>query len=264
LHRRAAVLLAGALAGCKEHPPPPPAPPAEPPPPLSASWCVEVEGARALDEETCFIVPETLGPPPAVLFFAHGMLAPGSTPREEMDVVRDAATAHGFVAVLPRGVQGLCAWKPEVSSHHCWPTRPETVDAYASAIFARWADAQARIEEILGVRFTKRYVLGFSNGAYFAAYLGLEGLLAVDGVGVIRAGRTAVDESRTGRARPPFYLAVGDKEPDFTLRDADHLASVLSLRGFPIEYVIHAGRGHELRADDLDAAWFTWRQGAGP
>jgi predicted esterase len=254
LHCRAAVLLMGALAACRERPPPPPAPVPGPP---HASWCVD--GARALDEETCFVVPEHLGAPPAVVFFAHGMVAPDTTPRQEMEIVRDAAIARGFVAVLPRGSPGLCAWKPEVTSHYCWPTRRETVDAEAQAILARWADAQARIEAITFVSFARRYVLGFSNGGYFAAYLGLEGLLPVDGVGVVGAGRTAVDESRTGRRRPPFYLAVGDKEADFTQADAEHLASLLSLREWPIEYVIHPGRGHELRADDLDAAWLTWQ-----
>src|SRR5262249_20050209 len=152
----------------KDRPPPPPPPPAPPvaasasenlaSPPLRASWCAE--GARALDEETCFVVPESLGRPPAVVFFAHGMVAPGTTPREEMDVVRDAAMEHGFVAVFPRGVQGLCAWKPEVASHYCWPTRAEAVDGSAGEILARWADAQAKIEEIVGATFSRRYVLG--------------------------------------------------------------------------------------------------------
>jgi predicted esterase len=146
-----------------------------------------------------------------------------------------------------------------VASSWCWPTNQQAVDAESAALFAEWKDAEARIEDAIGARLSRRYVLGFSNGGYFAAFLSVEALFPIDGAGVVGAGRTFVDESLTGAARPPFYIAVGANEAESTRRDAEHLASVLSLRGFPTEYVVHAGRGHELREDDLESAWLTWR-----
>jgi predicted esterase len=221
-------------------------------------WCGE--GFVTADEDTCFAVPERLASPPAIVFFLHGILAPGMLPEGQLPALREASRAQGFIAAVPRGREGLCFWKPEVTSHFCWPTRRETVDSAAPAILAGWADAEARIEAVTGVRFERRYVLGFSNGGYFAAYLGLEGLLAVDGVGVVGAGRSAIDESRSSARRPPFYVAVGDTELDVTQKAAEHLASVLSLRQWPIEYVIHPERGHELHADDFAIAWMTWHE----
>lgn len=220
-------------------------------------WCGE--GFAALTDGTCFVAPDRLADPPSIVFFTHGIMAPGAAPSAELSAVREAASAHGFVAALPRGEPGLCTWSPEVATHLCWPTRRETVDAEATKILRRFKDAEAQIEKARGVTFARRYLIGFSNGGYFAAYLGLEGLLAMDGVGVVGAGRTTIDESRLARRRPPFYVAVGEDEADFTQRDAEHLASVLSLRQWPVEYVVHYARGHALEADDLALAWVTWR-----
>jgi predicted esterase len=227
-----------------------------------APWCGE--GFAALDDGTCFVAPDRLADPPSIVFFAHGIMAQGAVPGAELSAVREAAAVHGFVAALPRGEPGLCAWSPEVATHLCWPTRRETVDAAAPRILRRFQAAEAQIAETRGVTFARRYLLGFSNGGYFAAYLGLEGLFAMDGVGVVGAGRTAIDESRLARRRPPFYVAVGEDEADFTQRDAEHLASVLSLRQWPVEYVVHYARGHALEADDLALAWVTWRSIAPP
>jgi predicted esterase len=268
LHLEAGGALLLALGACSAQTPPPaehgpaPAPPAAAPA-ATPSACIPGifcgEGLLELDERTCYVVPEGLATPPAIVFFAHGMLAPDALPPADQGTVRRAAIEQGFVAVLPRGERGLCAWKPEVTENFCWPTRRETVDSAAPAILEAWMDAEAKITSAIGVSFARRYVFGFSNGGYFAAYVGLEGLLAVDGVGVVGAGRTAVDESRSSARRPPFYIAVGDDELDVTQRDADTLASLLSLRQWPIELVIHPGRGHELHEDDFAIAWESWQ-----
>ncbi len=75
---------------------------------------------------------------------------------------------------------------------------------------------------------------------------------------MVGAGRTAIDESLSGPNRLPFYLAVGDQEAASTRQDAANLAHVLTLRGWPLQYVVHPGRGHELHEDDLASAWSTW------
>ena len=80
----------------------------------------------------------------------------------------------------------------------------------------------------------------------------------MNGAGVVGAGRTAVDESQLPANRLPIYLAVGDQEAGATQQDAANMAQVLSLRGWPLKYVVHAGRAHELHADDLAAAWTAW------
>jgi predicted esterase len=237
---------------------------APPIPALSASaavsaapaWCGE--GWRALDEGACLALPEHFAEPASVVVFAHGMIAPDALPTDEQTTLLAAARAQGFAVLFPRGKAGLCAWEPGVVDHLCWPTKQEAVDAAGPGILAGWDKAQAQAQAQAGVRFARRYLFGFSNGGYFVAFLTVEGRYRVDGAGLVGAGRSAVDESLTGRARPPFYLAVGEQEAEITRQDAATLTQVLSRGGWKTELVVHPGRGHELHEDDLTAAWKLW------
>jgi predicted esterase len=222
----------------------------------AASFCGE--GWRALDEGACLAVPERLATPTSVVVYAHGMLAADALPTEEQATLLAAARSHGFAVLFQRGRAGLCAWEPGVVDNLCWPTKQETVDAKGPEILAAWDRAQARAEALVSKRFERRYLFGFSNGGYFVAFLTVEGRYRVDGAGLVGAGRTAVDESLTGKARPPFYLAVGDQEEEVTRQDAATLTQVLDRGGWKTEHVIHAGRGHEMHEDDLAAAWTLW------
>ncbi len=187
-----------------------------------ASWCGE--GWRALDEGACLAIPERLAAPASLVIYAHGMLEPDALPSEEQATLLAAARLHGFAVLFHRGKAGLCTWEPGVIDNLCWPTKQETVDAEGPGILAGWDRAQVQAEAATGARFERRYLFGFSNGGYFVAFLTVEGRYRVDGAGLVGAGRTAVDESLTGTARPPFYLAVGEQEEEVTRKDAATLA----------------------------------------
>jgi predicted esterase len=161
--------------------------------------------------------------------------------------------------VFPRGRPGLCTWDPSVGTSFCWPTRRETVDAAAPALIAEWMNAEALLGRILGQTFGGRYVMGFSNGGYFASYVALEGLVDLDGAGLVGAGRMVIEEHLFSQERPPIYIAVGDQELASTVASAENLADVLTQHGWEHELVVHPGRGHEIRADDFTRAWETWR-----
>jgi serine/threonine protein kinase/predicted esterase len=219
-------------------------------------------GWRALDHDTCVALPERFSPPASLVVFAHGILAAGALPAEEQATLLAAAQAHGFAVLFARGKVGLCDWEPKVATSYCWPTKQKTVDEAGPEILAEWTVAQRRAEEIAGERFQRRYLFGFSNGGYFVAHLVVEGRFPVDGAGVVGAGRTAIDESLSGPGRLPLYLAVGDQEAPATRQDAANLAHVLALRGWPLRYVVHPGRAHELHEDDLGSAWAAWGRDA--
>jgi predicted esterase len=225
-------------------------------PPLTTAWCGS--GWLGLDGSTCLALPERFASPASLVIFAHGILAPGALPTHDQAMLLAAARKHGFAVLFARGTAGLCDWDAGVSDHACWPTRRRTVDDAGPAIFAAWANGQARAEDSAGVRFERRYLVGFSNGGYFVAYVALEGRFPIAGAGVVGAGRTAIDETLSGPAHPPFYLAVGDAEASGTRQDAANLAHVLALRGWPVTSVVHAGRGHEMDEDDLALAWAAW------
>jgi predicted esterase len=222
----------------------------------AATFCGE--GWRGLDEGACLAVPDTFAAPASVVVFAHGMLAPDALPTDEQATLLAAAKSHGFAVLFQRGTPGLCTWEPGVVDNLCWPTKQETVDAKGPEILAAWDRSQGRAEALVGQRFERRYLFGFSNGGYFVAFLTVEGRYRVDGAGLVGAGRTAVDESLTGAGRPPFYLAVGDQEEEVTRQDAATLNQVLERGGWKTSHVVHPGRGHELREDDLAAAWTLW------
>ena len=223
---------------------------------ITTAWCGE--GWRAIDDVTCVGLPDHFATPASLVIHLHGMMAPDALPTAEQAMLLAAARAHGFAVLFPRGKAGLCRWEQKVESSLCWPTKQQAVDDGDPEILAGWAEGLARAEQIAGVHFERRYLFGFSNGGYFVAFLSVEGRYPIDGAGVVGAGRTVIDETLSGPEHPPFYLAVGDQEAASTRQDADNLARVLTLRGWPLTYVIHQGTGHELHESDLSAAWTAW------
>jgi pimeloyl-ACP methyl ester carboxylesterase len=203
-------------------------------------------------------VPETAPRGAPILYVLHGAMAPDSLPVALQAIAAETAEALGVVAVFPRGRPGLCTWDPSVETYSCWPTRRETVDAAAPALLDEWMRAEALMERILGARFGGRYVMGFSNGGYFASYVALEGLVAVDGAGLVGAGRMVIEEPLFSEERPPIYIAVGELELASTIASAENLADVLTQHGWEHELVVHPGRGHEIHGDDFSRAWATW------
>jgi predicted esterase len=190
------------------------------------------------------------------------MLAPDVSPMPHESLLREMAEAHKAVIVTPRGRAGLCAWSKKVETWWCWPTSRDAVDSAGPSIVADWQAAQAALERRLAIVFDRRYVFGFSNGGYFAAYIGLEGFFRADGIAVVGAGRNTIDAARVVPTPPPFYIAVGDQEVPVTILGAENLASFLSTRGGQLRFVLHTTREHELRREDFDAAFAAW-EGAG-
>src|SRR5687767_5816553 len=96
---------------------PGPAPPAAPdasaakpwPPPapgVRTDWCIE--GVAALDEATCYVLPDA--PPDTLLIYLHGIVPPaGPSPQKTNleTVVSNAARRAGVAALVPRGERGL-------------------------------------------------------------------------------------------------------------------------------------------------------------
>ncbi|WP_437738378.1 alpha/beta hydrolase [Sorangium sp. So ce1335] len=225
--------------------------------PVETDWCSA--GWTGLDDHTCFHVPETAARGAPILYVLHGTMAPDSLPVGLQAIAAEAAAALGVVTVFPRGRPGLCTWDPSVETSFCWPTRRETVDAAAPALIGEWMSAEALLERILGQTFGGRFVMGFSNGGYFASYVALEGLVDIDGAGLVGAGRMVIEEHLFSQERPPIYIAVGDQELASTVASAENLADVLTQHGWEHELVVHPGRGHEIRADDFTRAWAAWR-----
>lgn len=238
------------------------APEAAPEPfaPVESSWCDA--GWLAVSDGLCFYVPESVSAEAEVLIVLHGMSPPDAVHRSVQQMAAALADETGAIVLFPRGRQGLCGWDASVTSYWCWPTARTTVDQFAPALVAEWLEAEALIARHLGATVVRRHVLGFSNGGYFAAYLGLERWLDVDpvgasGFGVVGAGRwVSADGAEPGL--PPFYISVGALELSSTRDSAENLAYVLSLHDVEHQLFVDPARGHSLTAGDFTRAWALW------
>ena len=208
----------------------------------------------------CAYVPESLGSPPSLLYYAHGMFAEGARPDRELETVRAAADVYGFAVLAPWGRKGLCTWSDDVKTSICWPTKRDAVDLYARDILGGWILAERSLVQSIGIRFSRHDALGFSNGGYFLAYVAADGLLTLDGAAIIGAGRTDVDDAHLAKRPIPIFVGVGSEELPFTLEAATRFQSDLSERGWPVDLSVHEGRGHQLGDDDFDLAWVSWER----
>jgi predicted esterase len=206
----------------------------------------------------CAYVPGSLVSPPTLLYYAHGMLADGARPDHEFATLRAAADLYGFAVLAPRGKKGLCSWSDEVKTSICWPSRRDAVDLDAREILGSWISAEHGLVKSLGMRFSRHYALGFSNGGYFVTYVAADGLLTLDGAAIVGAGRTDVDDAHLSKRPIPIFIGVGSDEVAFTLDAASRFAADLSERGWPVDLSVHEERGHQLGDDDLELAWVTW------
>jgi predicted esterase len=230
--------------------------------PVETDWCAR--GWTGLDDHTCFHVPEKVIDGMPLIVVLHGAMSSDTSPAPLQLAAQEAADALGFVALFPRGRQGLCTWDLAVEDYYCWPTRRVQVDAEASALLEEMVSAEALLQQILGITFGRRYIMGFSNGGYFASYIGLERLIDVDGVGLVGAGRSIIEEEQFSQFQAPFYIAVGAQETAPVIASAYNLHVVLTGHGWPHEFVVHVDRGHEIHTDDFTSAWQTWGGWSGP
>jgi poly(3-hydroxybutyrate) depolymerase len=180
--------------------------PAKPAANLSASdsWCPD--GFEVGPQDTCFAVPETTTKDTPVLVYLHGMYA-GHGSAEEWNLVR-SATARGFAVVMPRGKRGLCAWKAELKDHFCWPQETEDPQAFKNVV-AEWERVLWQVDAIMEGGNHRRYVLGFSNGGFFAAYLAEHALFPAQAYAIVGGGPLG-PPSKPAKPVPVMLISAHD------------------------------------------------------
>lgn len=209
------------------------------------AWCAE--GLQPIAGGGCFAAATKPASPPRLLVYLHGMYAPQYA-GEELDRqsrVAKAATALGFSVVALRGHQGQCA-RPEVADYWCWPSNDRSADAGPAYVDA-WSTALASADGDAGRG--KRYLLGFSNGGYFAALIAARSLMTLDGVAVAHAG--IVEPFLSSAPKTPLLLLTADGDPSvFGMMQLDN---DLSAAKWPHAIVTRDG-GHQLTDGDITFA----------
>jgi dienelactone hydrolase len=167
-------------------------------------WCTTGYEAIA---GGCLAVP---APSPRVplLIYLHGRYAKDQS-AEETDRQRRVAarfTSKGYAVLVLRGVLGGCG-AAELSSWYCWPSNDRTAST-AGDVVSAWHGALGETEK--RVHPDRRFVLGFSNGGYFAGLLASRGLLQADAYVIAHGG--PVEPVGDAKGTPPLLLLSADDD----------------------------------------------------
>ncbi|MBS2015615.1 MAG: hypothetical protein JST00_22195 [Deltaproteobacteria bacterium] len=228
----------------RESVPPPPRPPQDD---AIATWCAD--GFEAI-RGGCLALPPrsaTPGKPTPLVIFLHGRYGADGVERmmETQARVGRIGTARGYAVLALRGRQGECT-DPTLASWWCWPSNERNA-ADGPAFVQRFMPPIAEAERRIGRG--RRVLLGFSNGAYFAALIASRSLLPIDAVAIAHGG--PVEPMTPVGAPPPALLVNADEDPSDA--EMQRLAADLTRERWPFAFVERGG-GHALPDWDVEMA----------
>jgi predicted esterase len=221
------------------------------PKPAPPGWCDPT--LETLPKDVCY----AKGPTPktqerTLVIFLHGLTQVDSgwqyTLQRGMVL---AGKRHGFSLLVPRGRTKVGPGKK--ADVIAWPINP-SVRAVEDEVIAEWMDAKDLIEKREGAPFDEVFVMGFSNGAYYASSLALRGKLDVDGYGVFAGGsapKGTVKTSKNVKNRRPVFLAIASN--DETAKKGRELGKALKKLKWP-HRVATAPVGHVVSDGQLAKA----------
>jgi predicted esterase len=211
------------------------------------SFCAS--GLQPVADGACYAAPPDAiaDSPLPLLIYLHGFFERGSTEDEERDRqgrVARQATARGFAVLALRGTEGAC--HPERTALVCWPSNERSADK-APAFVEAWQPALRAAEG--SHPFTEKYVLGFSNGGYFAGLIAERAIYEANAFVIAHAG--PVEPVRAVGSKPPLLLMSADE--DISQEGMVQLDDELTQDGWPHDHYVRGG-GHALPDSDIDAA----------
>ncbi len=210
----------------------------------AADWCAP--GFEPIAGGGCFAAASA-HPATPLLVYLHGRYAKDVV-GDEVDRQRRLgvrATAAGFAVLALRGRLGQCT-APELATWYCWPSNETNADAGPEFVDT-WAVALAAAQERAGS--PQRFLLGFSNGAYFAGLIASRGWLEADAFVVAHGG--PVEPVHALRGTPPLLLLSADD--DVAQDEMIRLDEELTRERWAHDGYARAG-GHGLTDSDIDAA----------
>jgi predicted esterase len=208
-------------------------------------------GLEPLGGDACYAAPEGKGATLPLLIYLHGYFeeGPGEGQNEALDQQRRVAqrgTARGFAVLALRGTVGACATTEVNANKVCWPSNERV--AYKGPRFVR--DWQPALDAAAARHpFGKRYILGFSNGGFFAGLIAVRALYDANAFAVAHAG--PVEPVKALGPKPPILLLSADD--DSSQEGMVHLDEELTRDGWPHEHYVRGG-GHALPDGDIEAA----------
>jgi dienelactone hydrolase len=211
-------------------------------------WCAD--GLEAVLGRGCYAAPEAATGELPLVIYLHGIFEKGPPEEEERDRQRRVArlaTLRGFAILALRGVEGGCSIAPERANKVCWPSNEWTADR-GPAFIQAWQPALRAASKRHS--FGARYVLGFSNGGYFAGLVAVRGLYDASAFVVAHAG--PVEPVKALGSKPPVLLLSADD--DLSQEGMVRFDDELTREGWPHEHYVREAGGHALPDSDIEAA----------
>jgi predicted esterase len=221
---------------------------------VQSDFCIEL--VNALDEETCYVLPDA--PTKDLLLYLHGIVPPAGESAVKTNfetVVANASKRAGVAALIPRGRQGLAP-----KGHPGWwgwPTSAEGYARLAPELVESFVAKRKALEALVGRSFERWFVAGSSSGAYFTAALALNGGIDADGFGAMSGGALSARSDLTKLSPKPFYIGYGTR--DSVGPSARSLSERLKQAGWPVLVSAHPV-GHGAKEVYLDEAFAFWRE----
>lgn len=165
------------------------------------------------------------------VIFLHGLVPKGEgwQHNQHRGILRGAKT-HGFAVFAPRGREGI---RPKEPLTVAWPTSASAQKEHEAAVLAEWKAAIDLVEKRDGKPFDEVFVLGFSNGAYYAGSLAIRAPHPFDGYAVFAGGRAYGVPTPDPSRRAPVYVGICTK--DSTAKDGQSLAATLRKHDWPFK-----------------------------
>jgi len=210
------------------------------------AWCAE--GLVPINGGGCFAAPASGAKDAPLIVYLHGIYDKGAD-ADELDRQRRVAALarqRGFAVLALRGLEGGCSTEAELATKFCWPSNertaargPETVEAWKPSLRAAAGRGAGG----------PRYVLGFSNGGFFAGLLAVRGWFDAKAFAIGNAG--PVEPVHALGAKAPLLLMSADEDPsqEGMMRFDDELTR----EGWLHENYSRAGT-HALTDDEIEAA----------
>lgn len=190
------------------------------------SWCAaELE---TLPGDVCHHATTRSDGRRTLVIFLHGLIQQGSGWQyDQQRGMKRMAERFGFSVLMPKGRLG--ATRSGKADMIAWPTSHEAQKRMEDEIVAEWQTAREFLEEREGKPFDEVFVMGFSNGGYYATSLAMRGRLEVDGYAVFAGGSgqkyLRLDGKHAERRRPVFVAIAGKDKT--TVKDGRQLARML-------------------------------------
>ncbi len=197
------------------------------------AWCApELE---TLPGDVCYAKGPAAGARRTLVVFLHGLTPAGGTSQYALQRgITAFGKRLGYAVLAPRGRTGVGPGRK--ADTVAWPTGEEPRRLYEDAVLDGILQAQAAVEAREGAPFDEVFVMGFSNGAYYASSLALRGRLDVDGYAVFAGGSAPKGTERAARAtknRRPVFVGIASR--DDTAKKGRELAKLLDRVRWPHE-----------------------------